>query len=85
MTPPNHPAGRKNGVGIAGFAVGLTGFLLIFLPVTRIVVWPVVIIGLVLSAVGHTRAVKGRASNTGLAVAGVAISVVGLIICSAQS
>ncbi|MGH3438295.1 MAG: DUF4190 domain-containing protein [Sciscionella sp.] len=80
MTTPiaAHP---RNGLGTAGFVVGLVGLVLAFIPIIGIVAWPLVIIGLVLSIIGLLRAHKGLASNTGLTIAGIAASAVGLVIC----
>jgi hypothetical protein len=82
MQPPYPPAIQpKNGLGIAGFVVGLVGLLFSFIPIIGVVAWPMVIIGLVLSIVGVARANKGEATNKGLAIAGVACSLVGLAMC----
>jgi MmpS family membrane protein len=71
----------RNGVGTAGFVLGLVGFLVSFIPLVGVVAWPLVILGLVLSLVGFARANKGIATNKGLAVAGAVLSVLGLIVC----
>jgi hypothetical protein len=49
--------------------------------VIGVVAWPLVILGIVFSAVGMSKASKGRATNKGLSIAGLVLSVVGLIIC----
>lgn len=77
--PPQQP--RQNGLGTAGFVLGLVGLLFSFIPVIGIIAWPLVIIGLVLSIVGFLRTRSGRADNKGLAIAGIALSVVGLVVC----
>lgn len=71
----------RNGVGTAGFVLGLVGFLFSFIPFVGVVAWPMVILGLVLSLVGFGRANKGVATNKGLAIAGAVLSVLGLIVC----
>ncbi|HWO66632.1 MAG TPA: MmpS family transport accessory protein [Umezawaea sp.] len=71
----------RNGVGTAGFVLGLVGFLFSFIPIIGVVAWPLVIVGLVLSVVGVTRASKGIANNRGLAIAGAVLSVIGLVVC----
>ncbi|MFT7836376.1 MmpS family transport accessory protein [Saccharothrix sp. BKS2] len=79
--PPVPPPPPQNGLGTAGFVLGLVGLLFSFLPVIGVVAWPLVILGLVLGLVGWARADRGRATNKGLAIAGVALSAVGLVIC----
>jgi hypothetical protein len=83
MTTPmiNPERTAQNGVGTAGFVLGLVGFLLSFIPIIGLVAWPLVILGLVLGLIGVARARKGRATNRGLAIAGVVLSVLGLVVC----
>ncbi len=71
----------SNGLGTAGFVVGLIGLVFSFIPLIGVVAWPLVILGIVFSAVGIAKASKGRATNKGLAIAGLVVSVVGLVIC----
>jgi hypothetical protein len=71
----------SNGLGTAGFVVGLIGLVFSFIPLIGVVAWPLVILGIVFSAVGIAKANKGRASNKGLAIAGLVVSVIGLAIC----
>lgn len=71
----------SNGLGTAGFVVGLVGLVLSFIPLIEVVAWPLVILGIVFSSVGIAKASKGRATNKGLAIAGLVASVVGLAIC----
>ncbi|MFD7653875.1 MmpS family transport accessory protein [Actinosynnema sp. NPDC059797] len=79
--PPVPPPPPQNGLGTAGFVLGLVGLLFSFLPVIGVVAWPLVILGLVLGLVGWARADRGRATNKGLAIAGVALSAIGLVVC----
>jgi hypothetical protein len=71
----------RNGLGTAGFILGLIGFLFSFIPFIGIVAWPLVVIGLVLSVIGIARASSGKANNRGLAITGAVLSVIGLVIC----
>ncbi|HEV2784712.1 MAG TPA: DUF4190 domain-containing protein [Actinophytocola sp.] len=71
----------ENGLGTAGFVLGLVGLVFSPVPLIGVVAWPLVILGLILSLVGLGRANKGRATNKGLAVAGVVLSALGLAIC----
>ncbi|WP_219414068.1 DUF4352 domain-containing protein [Pseudonocardia nigra] len=77
--PPPPPP--QNGLGTAGFVLGLLGLLFSFIPVIGIIAWPLVLLGLVLSGVGLAKARASRATNTGLAVAGLVCSAVGLLVC----
>lgn len=79
---PQLPAAKpSNGLGTAGFVVGLIGLVFSFIPLIGVVAWPLVILGIIFSAVGISKAVKGRATNKGLAIAGLVVSVVGLVVC----
>ncbi|MFD2418316.1 DUF4190 domain-containing protein [Amycolatopsis pigmentata] len=75
------PAQRKNGLGTAGFVLGLIGVIFAFIPLIGVVAWPLTILGLIFGIVGTLRANKGQADNKGLAISGLVLSVVGLIIC----
>ena len=79
LQPQGQPP--RNGLGTAGFVLGLVGLVFSFVPIIGIVAWPLVIVGLVLSIIGIARASSGKATNKGLAIAGAVLSVVGLVIC----
>ncbi|TSE00654.1 DUF4190 domain-containing protein [Skermania sp. ID1734] len=70
---PGGPIQQSNGLGTAGFVVGLLGFLA-SIPF-GFLAWILVLPGLVLSAIGIRREPKG------LAIAGLVLSILGLIIC----
>jgi hypothetical protein len=81
---PQHPVVLQpphNGLGTAGFVLGLIGLLFSPIPFIGVVAWPLVILGLIFSLIGVARAGKGRATNKGLAIAGVVVSVLGLVVC----
>ncbi|WP_199441718.1 MmpS family transport accessory protein [Umezawaea beigongshangensis] len=82
-SPPqeSQPVRQRNGLGTAGFVLGLVGLLFSFVPIVGVVAWPLVVLGLVLSVLGVVRARSGRADNGGLAVAGVVLSAIGLLVC----
>lgn len=81
-TPPQMPATKpSNGLGTAGFVVGLIGLLFSFIPLIGVVAWPLVILGIIFSAIGISKATKGRATNKGLAIAGLVVSIAGLVVC----
>ncbi|WP_410644260.1 DUF4190 domain-containing protein [Amycolatopsis sp. lyj-346] len=71
----------KNGLGTAGFVLGLVGLIFAFIPIIGVIAWPLVILGLIFGIVGTLRANRGQASNKGLAIAAVVLSAIGLVIC----
>ncbi|HEX6360933.1 DUF4190 domain-containing protein [Actinophytocola sp.] len=80
--PPQPPVAKpSNGLGLTGFILGLIGLLLSFIPLIGVVAWPLVILGIIFSAIGIAKASKGRATNKGLSIAGLVVSVIGLVIC----
>jgi hypothetical protein len=83
--PPSSPMPvanqYKNGLGTAGFVLGLVGLLFAFLPIIGIIAWPLTILGLIFGIVGTLRANRGQASNKGLAITAVILSALGLGIC----
>jgi hypothetical protein len=79
--PPQTAVKPSNGLGTAGFVIGLIGLVLSFIPLIGVVAWPLVILGIVFSAVGIAKATKGRATNKGLSIAGLVVSVIGLAVC----
>ncbi|MFJ7217519.1 DUF4190 domain-containing protein [Amycolatopsis sp. NPDC098790] len=81
MPPMSAPVQPKNGLGTAGFVLGLVGLIFAFIPIIGVIAWPLVILGLVFGIVGLLRANRGQASNKGLAIAAVVLSAIGLVIC----
>jgi len=79
--PPQHTVAPSNGLGTAGFVVGLIGLVFAFIPVIGVIAWPLVILGIIFSAVGISKAAKGRATNKGLAIAGLVVSIAGFVVC----
>lgn len=78
MPVPNQ---SRNGLGTAGFVLGLVGLIFAFIPIIGIIAWPLTILGLVFGIVGTLRANRGQASNKGLAITAVVLSAIGLVIC----
>jgi hypothetical protein len=77
---PTQPQ-RKNGLGTAGFVLGLVGLVFAFIPLIGVIAWPLTILGLIFGILGITRASRGQADNKGLAITGVVLSAIGLVIC----
>ncbi|MCP2255176.1 membrane protein [Prauserella aidingensis] len=75
------PAQPRNGLGTAGFVLGLIGLVFSPIPFVGVVAWPLVILGFIFSLLGFLRARRGEATNKGLSVAGIVCSAVGLVIC----
>ena len=69
---------QRNGLGTAGFVLGLLGLVFSFIPVVGVVAWPLVVVGLGLGLFGLVRVVRGQADNKGVAIAGVVLSAIGL-------
>jgi uncharacterized iron-regulated membrane protein len=81
QVPPSPPP--RNGLGTAGLVLGIVGLVFAFIPIVGVIAWPLVIIGLILGVLGVLRANRGQATNRGGAIAGVACSALGLVICFA--
>lgn len=79
--PPEPVQQPRNGLGTTGFVVGLVGLIFSPIPIIGIVAWPLVILGVIFSAIGFARTRSGVATNKGLSIAGLAVSIVGLVIC----
>jgi hypothetical protein len=79
--PQQYVQQPRNGLGTAGFVLGLIGLLFSPIPLVGVVAWPLVILGLIFSLIGFSRGRHGRATNKGLALAGAIVSVIGLLIC----
>lgn len=72
----NQNENKSNGVGTAGFILALIAFFLCWVPVLDWILW---ILGLILSGVGVAKRPRG------LAIAGLAISLVSFIILIAAA
>ena len=77
--PTPTPTQGSNGLAVAGFVLGILGFLGSFIPIVNIGAIVLALIGAVLAAVGLARSKSVRAGK-GLAVAGLLLSVLAVII-----
>jgi len=75
------PTKPGNGLGVTGFVLGVIGLVLSFIPLIGVVAWPLVILGIIFSSVGISKAVRKNASGKGLSIAGVVVSIIGLVVC----
>lgn len=66
----NQPS-KSNGIGTAGFVLALIALVLVWAPFLNSILW---LLGLILSGVGVTKQPRG------LAIAGLCISLIGLVI-----
>ncbi|WP_260190935.1 MmpS family transport accessory protein [Actinophytocola gossypii] len=81
QNPPAPARQPSNGLGTTGFVLGLVGLVLSPIPFIGVVAWPLVVLGIIFSAIGFARTRSGRATNKGLSIAGLVLSVVGLGVC----
>jgi hypothetical protein len=82
--PPHYPpppSPPQNGFGTAAFVLGLLGLLFSFIPIIGVIAWPLVLLALVFGGIGIAKAGSGRATNRGLAIAGLVCAAFGLLIC----
>ncbi len=78
--PAPQVAAPRNGLGTAGFVLGLIALVIAPIPVAGVVAWPLAVLGLILAAVGIARVRAGKATNKGLAIAGVVLSLLALVV-----
>ncbi|MEW2507921.1 hypothetical protein AB0878_46410 [Amycolatopsis sp. NPDC047767] len=62
MPVPNQ---YKNGLGTAGFVLGLVGLIFAFIPIIGVIAWPLTILGLIFGIVGTLRANGARRATRG--------------------
>lgn len=77
----SHSVAPKNGIGLTAMILGIVGFVLSLIPLIGVVAWPLVILGLIFGMIGIVRAYRKIATNMGMAIAGTALSAVGLVVC----
>ncbi|WP_243793151.1 DUF4190 domain-containing protein [Saccharopolyspora gloriosae] len=80
---PPPPTAPKNGIGTAGFVLGLLALLFSFIPLIGVIAWPLGILGLIFGVLGIIRARNGQATNQGMAITGTVLAGIGLLICVA--
>ncbi len=70
------PSGR-NGIATAGFVLAVLALALFWVVVVNLILW---VLGLVFSAIGYNRAKAPGSPGRGLAIAGLAITLGGLVL-----
>ncbi|HKS46058.1 MAG TPA: DUF4190 domain-containing protein [Amycolatopsis sp.] len=76
-------AAARNAFGLTGFVLGLLGLVSSFVPAVGAVAWPLVILGIIFAGIGLARVRRKTAANPGPTIAGLALSVTGLVVCLA--
>jgi len=64
-------------MGIIGLVLGLSAIVLAIVPVVTVVAWIPAIVGIILSAIGMSKA-KKEGKSSGFAIAGLVISIIAL-------
>lgn len=77
-TAPPQP---RNGFGTTGFVLGLLAAIFAWIPFVGVIGWPLAILGLIFSGLGLYRVSKRQASNKGITIAGLVLSLLGLVFC----
>lgn len=77
---PTQQAQPRNAFGVTSLVLGVLAVLLSWIPLVGVVGWPLSILGLVFGGLGLNAARRGH-GRKGLTVAGVVLSLVGLLIC----
>ncbi|MBB3083428.1 hypothetical protein [Geodermatophilus sabuli] len=74
--PPQFQPQPSNGLGTAGFVLGLLGTVLFWVPLVGFIL---AVLGIVFSAVGRAQGVQ-RGAPTGLAMAGLVLGIIGAVL-----
>ena len=73
-------AAKGNSMAIAGFVTGLLGLLLSIVPILFYAGIVLDVVGIVLGAIGRSRAEEPGVPHRGLATAGIVLGIVGLVV-----
>ena len=71
----------SNGKGVTSMVLGIIGLIFSFIPIIRLIAWPLVILGIIFGGVGINTAGQVPGMPKATAIAGLACSLVGLAIC----
>ena len=73
-------AAKGNGMAVAGFVTGLLGLVLSIIPILFYAGIVLDVAGIVLGAIGRSRAKEPGVPHRGLATAGIVLGIVGVIV-----
>ncbi|HZI98590.1 MAG TPA: DUF4190 domain-containing protein [Actinomycetales bacterium] len=73
-------AAPKNGLGTAALVLGIIGLLLAFIPVIGILGGLLGIVGVILGVIARGKVKRGDATNGGVALVGIILSVLAILI-----
>lgn len=73
-------AARGNSMAVAGFVTGLLGLILSIIPILFYAGIVLDVVGIVLGAIGRSRAKEPGVPHRGLATAGLVMGIVGIIV-----
>ena len=77
MSDHPEPNMSRNGIATAGFVLAVLAVVLFWALGVNLILW---VLGLVFSAIGYSRAKAPGSSGRGLAIAGLAITLGGLVL-----
>jgi Domain of unknown function (DUF4352) len=78
--PPPQPVAPRNGFGITALALSLIGLLFCLMPITGFIGLGLGLLGLLFAALGLGRVSKGLATNKGMSIAGLILSVLAIVL-----
>jgi NAD/NADP transhydrogenase beta subunit len=78
---PAYQAQPSNTMGVTSMVLGIIGLVFSFIPIIGVIAWPLVILGIIFGGIGISKANQVPGMPKGMAVAGLACSLVGLAIC----
>lgn len=67
---------KSNGIGVAGFVLAILSLFTFFIPFLNFIIW---LLGLIFSSAGLYRASKDKDLPKGLSIAGLVLSLIGLL------
>jgi H+/Cl- antiporter ClcA len=67
-------------MGTAALVLGILAIVLAFIPILGFASWPLAILGIIFGFVGVRRVAKQRATNKGVALGGLILSIIGLVL-----
>jgi hypothetical protein len=70
----------KNGLGTAALVLGIVGLLLAFIPVIGLIGGLLGIVGVIVGFIGRGKVKRGEATNGGVAMTGVILSILAILV-----